>query len=348
WRVERFTRAGIFEHTLLDLRGGKRIVIGLGLRQVQKALDSKANTIQREFIAAGDELDELGRQLLEASPEQREQLREKLGILRNRQHDLAAEVNEWRDRARGVRSQPGQHTLREFLDDLKKLNDPLLTPSVEHAIYLLDAPEEELEKLAQQEESTVVTTQAGRLIQRARTDFDMRRSTVGARQRAAVEFANRPGVAQQDDIVEEIEAAIDDPDPMVQETAVLTAIQLHKFRCMRVADLDMSHASVQKLASLNHLAAVPVLIEVLENPRTGFVEGEDGSMVEADNHRSRMVALLRLIEWHTPQTKMAVHKVQFDQDLDIVKTAKRALELFPDDWSGPLRGTGKLPLVPEG
>jgi hypothetical protein len=210
---------------------------------------------------------------------------------------------------------------------------------------LLDAPEEELEAMMQQEETTVVTTQAGRLIQRARTDFDLRRSDVGARQRAAVEFANRPGVAQQDNIVEEIEAALDDPDPMVQETAMLTAIHLHKFRCMRVADLDMSYASVQKLASFNNLAAVPVLIEVLENPRTGFVQGEDGGMEEANNNRSRMVALLRLIEWHTPDAKLAVEKLRFDQDPDIVKAAKRALELFPDDWSGPLRGTGKLPRV---
>jgi len=314
---------------------------------VQQALDSKADSIQREFIAAGDELDEVGRQLLDAEPDQREPLREKQRILRDRQRDLAGEVNEWRDRARGVRSQPGQHTLREFLNDLLDLDDPLLTPSVKHALYLLDAPEEELEAMIQQEEATVVTTQAGRLIQRARTDFDLRRSDVGARQRAAVEFANRPGVAQQDDLVEEIEAAIDDPDPMVQETAVLTMIHLHKFRCMRVADLDMSHASVQKLASLNNLATVPVLIEVLENPRTGFVQGDDGAMEESSNNRSRMVALLRLIEWHTPDAKLAVHKVRFDQDPDIVKTADRALELFPEYWSGPLRGTGSLPKVPE-
>ncbi|MCZ6530929.1 MAG: hypothetical protein O6949_11470 [Chloroflexi bacterium] len=323
-------------------------MIGLGLRQVQQALDSKADAIQREFIATGDELDEVGRELLEASPEQREPLREKQRLLRDRQRDLAAEVNEWRDRARGVRSQPGQHTLREYLNDLLKLDDPLLTPSIEHALYLLDAPEEELEKLAQQEDTTIASTQAGRLIQRARTDFDLRRSDIGARERAAVEFANRPGVAQQDNLVEEIEAAINDPDPMVKETAVLTVIQLHKFRCMRVADLDTAYASVQKLASLNHLAAVPVLVEVLENPRTGYMEGEDGSMVEADNHRSRMVALLRLIEWHTPEAKMAVYQIQFDQDKDIVKAAKRALELFPEDWSGPLRGTGRLPQVQAG
>ena len=92
-------------------------MIGLGLRQVQQAVDSKADAIQREFIAVGDELDELGRQLLEASSKVREQLREKQRLLRDRQRDLAAEVNQWRDRARGVRSQPGEHTLREYLSD---------------------------------------------------------------------------------------------------------------------------------------------------------------------------------------------------------------------------------------
>ncbi len=323
-------------------------MIGLGIRQVEKALDSKADAIQREFIATGDELDELGRKLLEAPPDQREPIQEKQHILRERQRHLADEVNDWRDRARAVRSQPGHHSLKQYLTELREFDDPLLNPSIDHALYLIDAPEEELEALMEQEQTTVVTTQAGRLIQRARTDFDMRRSDIGARQRAAVEFANRPGVAQKDDLVEEIEAAMDDPDAMVKETAVLTAIQLHKFRCMRVADLDMAHASVQKLAALNHMGAIPVLVEVLENPRTGFMSDEHGNTVESDNHRARMIALLRLIEWHTPETKVAVNKVQFDQNKDIAKTAKRAMELFPEDWTGPLRGTGRLPKVQQG
>jgi hypothetical protein len=60
-----------------------------------------------------------------------------------------------------------------------------------------------------------------------------------------------------------------------------------------------------------------------------------------------MVALLRLIEWHTPEAKMAVHKLQFERDPNLVKTARRALELFPDDWSGPLKATGPLPSIEE-
>jgi hypothetical protein len=49
-----------------------------------------------------------------------------------------------------------------------------------------------------------------------------------------------------------------------------------------------------------------------------------------------MVALLRLVEWHTPDAQYAMRGRQFDRDLHIVKAAKRALELFPGDWTGRL------------
>ena len=68
-------------------------------------------------------------------------------------------------------------------------------------------------------------------------------------------------------------------------------------------------------------------------------------MEEAENSRSRMVALLRLIEWHTPEAKLAVEKMRFDRDPNLVKTASKALELFPEAWSGPLKGTGALPAM---
>ncbi len=321
-------------------------MFALGLRQLQQALDQKANQIQHEFILASEQLEEVGRQLLEAIPEDRDRLREQQHTLRARQQTLADDVNAWREKSRAVRSQPGAASLRTYLNELLKLDDPLLTPAIQHSLYLLDAPEEELAKLAEQETPSAITTPAGRLIQRSRTEFDLRGSDAGARQRAAIEFANRPGLAQQDQAIAEIEAAIEDPDPLVRETALLTMIQLHRFRSMRSADLDQAHASVQKLASLNHVTAIPTLVEILEKPRTGFVQTDHGSE-EADNNRSRMVALLRLIEWHTSEAKMAVHKLQFDRDPNLVKTARRALELFPDEWSGPLKAPGPLPGVDE-
>ena len=321
-------------------------MFALGLRQLQQALDQKANQVQHEFILASEQLEEVGRKLLEPIPEDRERLREQQRALRARQKALADEVNTWRERARAVRSQPGAASLRTYLNELLTLDDPLLIPAIQHSLYLLDAPEEELAKLAEQETPSAITTPAGRLIQRSRTEFDLRGSDAGARQRAAIEFANRPGLAQQDEVIAEIEVAIEDPDPLVRETALLTMIQLHRFRSMRSADLDQAHASVQKLASLNHVTAIPSLIEILEKPRTGFVQSEEGTQ-EADNNRSRMVALLRLIEWHTPEAKTAVHKLQFERDPNLVKTARRALELFPEAWSGPLKATGPLPSIDE-
>jgi hypothetical protein len=51
------------------------------------------------------------------------------------------------------------------------------------------------------------------------------------------------------------------------------------------------------------------------------------------------VAVLRLIEWHTPDARQAVQARLFDRDEQIVRAAERALELFPGEWSGPLKGT---------
>lgn len=320
-------------------------MFALGLRQVQQALDRKADQVQHEFVGLSNELEDLGHQLIEADDAQRARIREQQQAVRDRQHQLADEVNVWRERARKVRAQPGEHALRGYLDDLKKLDDPILNPAVEHALYLMDAPEEELERLmSQQDTQSSVVTPAGRLLHRARTEFDLRGADSGARQRAAVEFANRPGISQKDEALKEVEAALEDPDPMVKEVAVLTTIHLLKNRAMRSADLDEAHDAVKGLAALNHVAVIPTLVEVLERPRTGYVQAEGGT-VETDNNRARMVALLRLIEWHTAEAKMAVHKVQFDRDQDLVKAAKRALELFPDAWSGPLRPTGRLPKV---
>ena len=180
------------------------------------------------------------------------------------------------------------------------------------------------------------TSPAGRLIQRARTEYDLRGSDPAPRQRNAVEFANRPGMAQDDAALAEIEAALNDPDRMVREVAALTAIQLHRFRAVRLADLDAAHDSVLRLTRLNHPAVVPALIDVLEHPRTGFVNGDE----EGNNDRSRRVALTRLVEWHTADAQHAIRRRQFDRDPQVVHVAERALELFPGEWKGPLKGTG--------
>jgi hypothetical protein len=316
-------------------------VIGLGLRQVQDALNRKADEIQREFVAASERLEEISRLILESGDDDRRTLRAEQVSLRERQQVLADEINQWRERGRRVLTQPGQGSLRAYLNDLLALEDALITPAVKHALYLLDAPEEELARLAESPERASAVTPAGRLLTRARTEYDLRGADPAVRLRTAIEFANRPGMAQDDDAIAEIESALTDPDPLVRETSAMTAIQLHRFRAVRVADLDTAHRSTQRLAQINNPASIPVLIEILEKPRTGFSSGEQGPE-ERDNSRSRMVALLRLVEWHTGDAQKALRARQFDRDINIVRAAARALDLFPGEWTGPLKPTGSL------
>ncbi len=315
-------------------------MIGLGLRQLQDALNRKADTIQKEFISLSERIDELGRLMLEVEEEDRQRLREDQKALREEQQGLAEEINTWRDRARSVTQQPGQESLRNYLNDLLELEEEMVRPAIEHAIYLLDAPEDELAALDTRPEPVQMTS-AQRLFERARIDYDLRGSDSSVRVREAIAFANRPGLAQDDEVLAEIEAAMQDTDPLVREVAILTTAQLHRFRAIRVADLDIVHESVQYLSRMTHPSVVPILIEILENPRTGFFI-EEGETIESNNDRSRMVALLRLVEWHTADAKVAIQGRQFDRDEHIVKASDRALELFPGSWSGPLKGTGSL------
>ncbi len=310
-------------------------MIGLGLRLLQDALNGKADRIQHEFVLLSEQLEDVGRKLLEAEEADRPALRERQQQIREKQMKVANDVNAWRERARNVIQQRGSGALRAYLEEIASFEDEQVQAAAKHALYLMDAPEEELAALADQASVKKVTTPASRLIERARTEYDLRTGDPATRMRAAVEFANRSGVAQDDDILDEIEAAMEDPDPLVREISALTVVQLLKFRSLRLADLDASHEAVQMLAKVNHMAAIQVLIDVLNAPRTGFVTRE-GESLEEDNGRSRMVALLRLVEWHTPDAQYTLRGLQFDRDPHIVKAAKRALELFPDDWTGRL------------
>lgn len=310
------------------------MAIGIGLRQVQQAVDRKADAVQHRFITLSDELDELGRQMLEVDDDERRAIKEKQKELREQQLVIAEEVNVWRTRARKVLQQPGVSSLRSLLNELLELNEELITPSVERALMLLDLPpEERLQHEA--EEETEAQTPAGRLLERARTDFDLRSSDSGVRQREAVTFANIPGVAQDLAIIDEISAAMEDSDPLVQELATLTTIQLYRFLANRFADLEAAHEATQYLARLNHPAVIPVLIEIVQNPRVGYIEtGEE--TIQKENNRSRMVAVLRLVEWHTAEAQKTLKTLKFDRDPHIVKAAERALELFPGQWSGKI------------
>jgi hypothetical protein len=314
------------------------LAVGIGLRQVQQAIERKASSVQKEFIDLSDELDELGRKMLEVSEEERNQLREQQKGLRVRQQQIAEEVNLWRTRARAVMQQPGVNSIRSFLTEMLELGEPLITPTVERAIYLLDLPPEQ-RPLPEQDSKFEQKTPAARLIERARTEYDMRGSDPGIRMREAITFANRQGIAQDDSVLKEISAAMDDGDPLVRELAVMTTIQIHRFRAMRYAELDKAHESVQMLARLTEPQVIPALIEIVSQPRIGYMQ-QGVETVQSPNSRSRMVALLRLVEWHTAEAQAAIRKLRFDRDEHIVKAAERALELFPGDWSGPLKPMG--------
>lgn len=311
------------------------MVFALGLSDLKRAIDGKANEVQKEFVALSAELEELSRSLLELRGDELEQMQEQQISLRERQAELADEVNLWRERARDVIRQRSEETLKAYLNEILPITDGALKMMIERTLRMIDAPEEELARLAQEEEAVISRTPVDRLVERARTSYDLRGSDSSERQRAAVEFANRPGMVMDDQVVEELEVAMHDADPLVSEISALTLIQIHKNRALQFAELSTAHESVKQLAKLNHRAVIPALIAVLENPRTGFVsEGEKTQ--EQDNTHSRIVALLKLVKWHTPDAKKAIQMRRFDQKSQIVSAAERALELFPGEWSGPL------------
>jgi hypothetical protein len=313
-------------------------VFSLGINEVQKVLSGKADEIQREFVKVSRELEETGRLLLELRGKERDELLVEQKKLRKRQQELAQEVNLWREHAKSVRQQRSLESLKKYLTDLLPKLEPHMRSILERTIYLIDAPEEEVAQYVQSQSTKIATTPAGRLIERARLSYDLRGSDPAERQRAAVEFANRPGMALDKNAIDEIEEAIEDPDPLVKEVAILTTIQLHRYRAMRSADPKLVYESVKRLTNINHPAVIPSLIEFVDKPQTTFTAAGGGSVEDEVSARSRMIALLRLVELHTSEAQAAVQKRRFDQNKQIAQAAQRALELFPGPWSGPLKG----------
>jgi hypothetical protein len=289
-------------------------MFGQGLRQVQETLNRKADTVQREFSVIGQQLEALGQKIKNTPGADSGPLLAEREALYDKQRDLADEANLWRDRARGALRQQNDEAIRAYLNELLATHDETVRPAVEHMLHLLDAPEEELITLAQSQlQAIAATTPAGRFIERTRTAYELRGQDPAPRRLAAFEFANRSGVAQNDQALAELEAVVNDPDPLVSEMMTLTLIQIHRFRALRLGDLDVAHNAILHLTRLTHPAVIPVLIEVAATARTGFVRGETG-MVEANNDRSREAALTRLAEWHTPEAQAAVQAGQRERE----------------------------------
>lgn len=308
------------------------MAIGIGLRHVKEALERKASAVQQEFIQLSEQLEDLGHKIPDAEEEEKKTIREQQEILRVEQQHIAANVNRWRKRAREVTQQSGTASLKSYLNELLEFNEEIVTPAVQNALTLMETPPDER---GFPEEQPILSQQTpvGRLLERAKSEYDLRVSDPGIRMKEAIAFANRAGVAQDEDIIAEIAAAMDDPDPLARELAIFTTIQLYRFRALRLADLEQAHTAVQQLTQIPHPAIVPVLIEILEQPRVGYIQ-EDGESKPTDNGRSRMVALLKLVEWHTAEAQLSLQKLKYDRDSHIVKAAQRALELFPQQWNG--------------
>jgi hypothetical protein len=307
-------------------------VIDPRLNQLQQALNSKADAVQREFSAVGDALQALGRQLINIPRGETGPLLGEQATLRDKQLALAAEINVWRDRARAVLRQRDDASLRAFLAELEAAGDENVEAAAAAMREALDHPE--LAQAALERRAPGGTaTPASRLLERARGEPALRGPDPAARQREAVEFANRPGLAQNDEALAELEAALADPDSAVADVAALALIQCHRFRALRLSELAPAHASVRRLAQLKHRAAIPVLIEVLETPRSGYLPATGGGMVEGSNRRSRLLALASLVEWRTPAAQAAIRARVRDRDPQMVEAAERALALFPGDWA---------------
>jgi hypothetical protein len=312
-------------------------VLGLGLRQLQEALNRKADEVQREFLSLSDVLDKNSAELLELEGDARQALRQEQRKLRERRMLIADEINLWRERARAVTRTGGDTSLRDLLAELKQLDEPAIHGAVERVEFILDQPQVAQDEFDASFEDDQEETPAARLITRGLTEYNLRLTDSAGRERAALEFANRPGLSQNLDVLAELEAAADHPDPMVEELVRLTLIQIYRFRALRFADLELSHQAVQALARMKAREVVPILAEIVKTPRTGFTASQGGEdPVEATNTRSRMVALLRLVEWHTPEAQVAIRSVQFDKEAEIARAAKRALEVFPGQWTGTI------------
>ena len=95
---------------------GLNAMLGLALRELQTALHEKADRVQREFVSMSEDLDGIGKKIIEASPEERALLKEEQERLRLKQLGVADEINSWRKRARDVMHLGGEQGTRALID----------------------------------------------------------------------------------------------------------------------------------------------------------------------------------------------------------------------------------------
>ena len=305
----------------------------LELRDLAQILELKVNSVQKEFTSIADRLSALRRKWSEVEEPERPAIIAEQETLKEKQILVAENVNVWRDRLRSIESSSGEKALAKALDDLLACGDSEVVAAVENSKRLIAMDPEEKAVLFRKTVAAAANTPVGRLMERARTSYDLRNGGPVVRQETAVEFANRSGIAQDESVLADLEAATESPDAIISDLAVRTLIQVLRFRTVRAAELDTVHQAVQKLATIKNPLVIPVLVEILRTPRQGYIY-VNGNLQEGTNSPSRMLALITLVEWRTREAQDAIRARSFDRESEIVRAVERALQEFPGDWDG--------------
>jgi hypothetical protein len=305
----------------------------LELRELAQILELKVNSVQREFTSIADRLSALRRKWSEVEEPERPAIIKEQEALKEKQLALAEQVNVWRDRLRAIENPAGEQALNKFLDELMGCGDSEVVAAVEKSKRLMAMDPEEKAALFSKTVTAAANTPVGRLVERARSSYDLRNGGPVARQEAAVEFANRSGMSQDDSVVADLEEASQNPDVIIADVAMRTLVQILRFRAIRAAELDTVHQAVQKLVKIKNALVIPVLVEILRTPRQGYVY-VNGNLQEGSNGPSRMLALIGLVEWRTKEAQDAIHMRMYDKESDIANAAERALQAFPGEWTG--------------
>jgi hypothetical protein len=305
----------------------------LELRELAMVLDRKVTAIQREFTSLADQLATLRRKWSEEEETERPRIVKEQEALKEKQHLLAEQVNIWRDRVRAIENPSGEQAMKDALEEILGCGDPEVIQAVNRSKEIMAMSPEEKAALFNKAAAATSNTPVGRLVQRAQSSYDLRNGGPVVRQEAAVEFANRSGMAQDENVIVELEAAMQDADPVVSDLALRTIVQIYRFRIVRAAELDTGQAAAQKLVKIRNPIIIPTLIEILKNPRQGYVL-VDGNLQEGSNGPARLLALIALVEFRTKEAQDVLRMRRYDRDPNISNAAERALEAFPGDWSG--------------
>ncbi|MGD0173830.1 MAG: hypothetical protein ABSC61_05265 [Anaerolineales bacterium] len=305
----------------------------LELRELAQVLDLKVSSIQKEFTSVADRLAALRRKWVEVEEPERPGIVKEQEVLREKQLLLAEQINIWRDRLRSVEMPLGEAATKASLEEMLGCGDPQVVAAVEKAKRLMAMDPEEKAILFSKVAAVSANTPVGRLMERARSSYDLRTGGPGVRQEAAVEFANRSGISQDDSVIADLEEAAQNPDAILSDVAVRTLIQILRFRAVRAAELDTVFQAVQKLVKIKNPLVIPVLIEILRTPRQGYIY-VNSNLQEGSNGTSRMLALISLVEWRTREAQDAIRTRMNDRDPEIFNAAEKALQAFPGEWTG--------------